>query len=46
MTKINQVWYTRQDQVSSLNFKLIKEQIEKDQERAEKVDKMMTQIVL
>ena len=46
MTKINQVWYTRQDKVSSLNFKLIKEQIEKDQERAEKVDKMMTQIVL
>jgi len=30
MTKINRAWYTREDQVSPLSFRMTKEQIEKD----------------
>ncbi|KAH0740735.1 hypothetical protein KY290_033778 [Solanum tuberosum] len=30
MTKINRAWYTREDQVSSLNIRLTKEQLEKN----------------
>ncbi|WMV55093.1 hypothetical protein MTR67_048478 [Solanum verrucosum] len=44
MTKINKAWYTREDQVSPLTFRMTKEQIEKDQEREKKMAKMMTQL--
>uniref|UniRef100_M1DZZ3 Integrase core domain containing protein n=1 Tax=Solanum tuberosum TaxID=4113 RepID=M1DZZ3_SOLTU len=44
MTKINRAWYTREDQVSLLTFKLTKEQLEKDQERDQTMAKMMTQL--
>jgi len=33
ITTINRAWYTREDQVSPLTFKLPKEQIDKDNER-------------
>uniref|UniRef100_M1DMQ5 Integrase core domain containing protein n=1 Tax=Solanum tuberosum TaxID=4113 RepID=M1DMQ5_SOLTU len=46
MTKINRVWYTREDQVSPLTFRITKEQIEKDQERDQNMAKMMTQLDL
>ncbi|KAK4727091.1 hypothetical protein R3W88_032008 [Solanum pinnatisectum] len=46
MTKINRAWYTREDQVSPLTFKMTKEQIEKDQEWDENMAKIMTQIDL
>uniref|UniRef100_M1DB02 Integrase core domain containing protein n=1 Tax=Solanum tuberosum TaxID=4113 RepID=M1DB02_SOLTU len=46
MTKISHAWYTSKDQVSPLNFRMTKEQIEKDQERDENMDKMMTQMDL
>ncbi|KAK4721417.1 hypothetical protein R3W88_011650 [Solanum pinnatisectum] len=42
MTEINRAWYTREDQVSPLNFRMTKEQIEKDQERDQNMAKMMT----
>ncbi|KAK4723998.1 hypothetical protein R3W88_026777 [Solanum pinnatisectum] len=42
MTKINRTWYTREDQVSPLTFKLTKEQLEKDHERDQNMAKMMT----
>ncbi|KAK4721335.1 hypothetical protein R3W88_011568 [Solanum pinnatisectum] len=42
MTEINQAWYTREDQVSPLNFRMTKEQIEKDQERDQNMAKIMT----
>uniref|UniRef100_M1DGS8 Integrase core domain containing protein n=1 Tax=Solanum tuberosum TaxID=4113 RepID=M1DGS8_SOLTU len=44
MTKINRAWYTREDQVSPLTYKLTKEQIEKDQERDQSMANMMTQL--
>uniref|UniRef100_M1DH69 Integrase core domain containing protein n=1 Tax=Solanum tuberosum TaxID=4113 RepID=M1DH69_SOLTU len=44
MTTINRAWYTREDQVSPLTFKLTKEQMEKDQERDQNMDKIMTQL--
>uniref|UniRef100_M1DDU9 Uncharacterized protein n=1 Tax=Solanum tuberosum TaxID=4113 RepID=M1DDU9_SOLTU len=44
MTKINRAWYTREDQMSPLTFKLTKEQIGKDQERDQNMAKMMTQL--
>jgi len=44
MTKINRAWYTREDQVSPLTFRMTKEQIEKDQERDQNMAKMMTQL--
>ncbi|XP_049406215.1 uncharacterized protein LOC125869833 [Solanum stenotomum] len=43
MTKINHAWYTRQDQVSLLNFGMTKEQVEKNQELDENMAKMMSQ---
>uniref|UniRef100_M1DZA3 Uncharacterized protein n=1 Tax=Solanum tuberosum TaxID=4113 RepID=M1DZA3_SOLTU len=43
MTKINWAWYTGEDQVSPLTYKLTKEQIERDQERDQNMAKMMTQ---
>jgi len=46
MTKINRVWYTREDYVSPLTFRMTKEQIEKDQERDQNIAKMMTQLDL
>lgn len=33
MTKMNREWYTHEDQVSPLNFRMTKELIKKDQER-------------
>ncbi|KAK4729675.1 hypothetical protein R3W88_022663 [Solanum pinnatisectum] len=44
MTTINRVWYTREDQVSPLTFKLTKEQMEKDQQRDQNLAKIMTQL--
>uniref|UniRef100_M1DYA7 Uncharacterized protein n=1 Tax=Solanum tuberosum TaxID=4113 RepID=M1DYA7_SOLTU len=44
MTTINRAWYTREDQVSTLTFKLTKEQIEKDQERDQNMAKIFTQL--
>lgn len=44
MTKINRAWYTHEDQVSPLTFKLTKEQLEKDQERDQNMAKIMTQL--
>lgn len=44
MTKINRAWYTHDDQVSPLNFRITKEQIEKDQERDQNMAKMMTKL--
>ncbi|WMV46246.1 hypothetical protein MTR67_039631 [Solanum verrucosum] len=46
MTKINRAWYTREDQVSPLNFGMTKEQLENNQEREENMAKMMTQMDL
>ncbi|WMV29634.1 hypothetical protein MTR67_023019 [Solanum verrucosum] len=46
MTNINRAWYTREDPVSPLDFKISKEQIEKDQERDEHMAKFMTQMDL
>ncbi|XP_049368430.1 uncharacterized protein LOC125833330 [Solanum verrucosum] len=42
MTTINRVWYTREDQVSPLIFKLSKQLIEKDHERDQNMAKIMT----
>jgi len=44
MTKINRAWYTRENQVSSLTFKLTKEKIEKNKERDQNMAKIMTQL--
>uniref|UniRef100_M1DVF9 Integrase core domain containing protein n=1 Tax=Solanum tuberosum TaxID=4113 RepID=M1DVF9_SOLTU len=44
MTTINRAWYTREDQVSPLTFKLTKEQLEKDQARDQNMAKIMTQL--
>jgi len=44
MIKINREWYTREDQVSPLTFRMTKEQIDKDQERDQNMAKMMTQL--
>uniref|UniRef100_M1DTB4 Uncharacterized protein n=1 Tax=Solanum tuberosum TaxID=4113 RepID=M1DTB4_SOLTU len=44
MTTINKVWYTREDQVSPLTFKLSKEEIEKDHERDQNMAKIMAQL--
>ncbi|KAK4716059.1 hypothetical protein R3W88_014397 [Solanum pinnatisectum] len=44
MTTINRAWYTCEDQISPLTFKLTKEQIEKDQERDKNMAKIMTQL--
>ncbi|KAK4713447.1 hypothetical protein R3W88_019354 [Solanum pinnatisectum] len=44
MTKINRAWYTHEDQVSPLTYKLTKEQMKKDQERDQNMAKMMTQL--
>uniref|UniRef100_M1D954 Integrase core domain containing protein n=1 Tax=Solanum tuberosum TaxID=4113 RepID=M1D954_SOLTU len=44
MTTINRAWYTREDQVSLVTFKLTNEQLEKDQERDQNMAKIMTQL--
>uniref|UniRef100_M1DRN5 Retrotransposon gag protein n=1 Tax=Solanum tuberosum TaxID=4113 RepID=M1DRN5_SOLTU len=44
MTMINRAWYTCEDQVYPLTFRMTKEQIEKDQERDQNMAKMMTQL--
>uniref|UniRef100_M1D8A9 Uncharacterized protein n=1 Tax=Solanum tuberosum TaxID=4113 RepID=M1D8A9_SOLTU len=44
MTMINRAWYTREDQVSPLSFKLTKDQMEKNQERDQNMAKIMTQL--
>ncbi|WMV24967.1 hypothetical protein MTR67_018352 [Solanum verrucosum] len=44
MTTINRSWYTCEDQVSPLIFKLSKEQMEKDNERDKNIAKIMTQL--
>uniref|UniRef100_M1DRD8 Integrase core domain containing protein n=1 Tax=Solanum tuberosum TaxID=4113 RepID=M1DRD8_SOLTU len=46
MNKINRAWYTNDDQVYSLNFRLTNEQLKKIQESDEYMDKMMTQMTL
>uniref|UniRef100_M1DX07 Uncharacterized protein n=1 Tax=Solanum tuberosum TaxID=4113 RepID=M1DX07_SOLTU len=45
MTTINRAWYTREDQVSPLTFKLSKEQMEKDNERDQNMAKIMTSLM-
>uniref|UniRef100_M1AX07 Integrase core domain containing protein n=1 Tax=Solanum tuberosum TaxID=4113 RepID=M1AX07_SOLTU len=44
MTTINKAWYTREDQVSPLTYKLSKEKIDKDNERDQNMAKIMTQL--
>ncbi|KAK4733655.1 hypothetical protein R3W88_007916 [Solanum pinnatisectum] len=44
MTKINRAWYTHEDQVSPITFRMTKEKIEKDQEIDQNMAKMMTQL--
>lgn len=44
MTKIYRSWYTREDQVSSITFRMTKEMIENDQEIDQNMSKMMTQL--
>lgn len=46
MTKINRAWYTQEDQVSPLNFKMINEQIYTEKEWDENICKMMSQMEL
>uniref|UniRef100_M1DDD8 Uncharacterized protein n=1 Tax=Solanum tuberosum TaxID=4113 RepID=M1DDD8_SOLTU len=46
MTKINRAWHRREDRVSSLTFRMMKEHIEKDQERDQNMAKMMNQLDL
>ncbi|WMV18947.1 hypothetical protein MTR67_012332 [Solanum verrucosum] len=46
MTKINRAWYTKEDQVYPLTFRMTKEQIEKDQESDQNMAKMMPQMDL
>jgi len=41
MTEINRAWYTQEDQVSPLNFRITKEQIDREKERDENTSKMM-----
>ncbi|KAK4707408.1 hypothetical protein R3W88_033054 [Solanum pinnatisectum] len=44
MTKVNRAWYTPEEQVSSLTYKMTKEHIEKDRERDQNMAKMMTRM--
>ncbi|XP_015166992.1 uncharacterized protein [Solanum tuberosum] len=44
MTKVNQAWYTKDDQVSPLCFWLTQEQIKKERERDENIKKMLSQM--
>mgnify|MGYP007056448597 CR=1 FL=1 len=46
MMKINQAWYTPEDQMSPLTLRLTKDKIEKDQERDQTMAKMMAQLDL
>ncbi|KAK4724061.1 hypothetical protein R3W88_026840 [Solanum pinnatisectum] len=46
MAKINRAWYTREDQVSPLTFRMSKDKIEKDQERDQNMAKIETQLDL
>lgn len=45
ITKVNQALHTREDQVTTLQLRMIKEKIKKDHER-ENMDKIMTQLDL
>ena len=44
MTTINRMWYTHKDQVSTITFQLLKEQIEKDYQTEKNMEKIMTQL--
>ncbi|KAK4716250.1 hypothetical protein R3W88_014588 [Solanum pinnatisectum] len=44
MTKINQAWYTQEDQASPFCFILTQEQHDKERERDENIKKMLTQM--
>uniref|UniRef100_M1DBF8 Integrase core domain containing protein n=1 Tax=Solanum tuberosum TaxID=4113 RepID=M1DBF8_SOLTU len=44
MTRINQAWYTKEDQVSPFCFRLTQEQLDKERERDENIKKMLTQM--
>ncbi|XP_015169042.1 uncharacterized protein [Solanum tuberosum] len=44
MTRVNQAWYTKDDQVSSLCFRLTQEQLNKERERDENIKKMLSQM--
>jgi len=44
MTKVNQAWYTKDDQVSPLCFRLTQEQLDKERERDENIKKMLSQM--
>jgi len=46
MTKVNQTWYTKVDQVSPLCFILMQEQLDKEKERDENIKKMLSQMEL
>jgi len=44
MTKINQAWYTQEDQVSPFCFRLTQEQLDKERERDENIKKILIQM--
>ncbi|KAK4731246.1 hypothetical protein R3W88_024234 [Solanum pinnatisectum] len=44
MTKVNQAWYTKDDQVSPLCFRLTQEQLDKEKGRDENIKKMLSQM--
>ncbi|XP_049397297.1 uncharacterized protein LOC125861442 [Solanum stenotomum] len=44
MTRINQAWYTQEDQVTQFHFRLMQEQLDKDREKDENIKKMLTQM--
>ncbi|XP_015165388.1 uncharacterized protein [Solanum tuberosum] len=44
MTRINQVWYTKEDHISPFQFRLTQEQLDKEKERDENIKKMLTQM--
>uniref|UniRef100_M1DE40 Integrase core domain containing protein n=1 Tax=Solanum tuberosum TaxID=4113 RepID=M1DE40_SOLTU len=46
MTKINQALYTQEDQVSPLCFGITQEQLDKEKERDENINKMLSQMEL
>jgi len=44
MARVNQAWYTKEDQVSPLCFRLTQEQLDKEKERDENIKKMLSQM--
>lgn len=46
MKKINQYWYTKEDQVSPFCFRMTQEQLDKERKRDENNKKMLIQMDL